>query len=202
MYYSEGREYSDEELERGSLGLWSIWNQCWVDGQGTRVLHPHRRVYLARLAAESRDNTNVRILRHIVIYVVILLYTNYLYENINTKCSRFDFLPPFTDLCLNSSSLSFRCLCAAGAFSQKNRSSLKHHALVQLVFHRPNCQGCYYSARCDDGFMTFTSIRVFWIDTFSASCMSQVWAFVTYIFRSLDSFFRHLCNLHYLSSGE
>ena len=100
-------------------------------------------------------------------------------------------------LCLNYSSLSFRRLCGADALAQKNRSSLKHHALVQLVFHRPNCQGCYYSARCDDGFMTFTSIRVFWIDTFSASCMSQVWAFVTYIFRLLDSWFRHLCYLHY-----
>ena len=39
MYYSEGREYSDEELERGSLG--TMVDEQTVDGQGMRVLNPH-----------------------------------------------------------------------------------------------------------------------------------------------------------------
>ena len=120
-YRSEGREYSDEELERESLR--TMVDMETVQGRRSEHAHAHSSVYLVRLVVESCDDTNVRIRRHIntVIYVVILLYTYYLYENINTKCSRFDLLPPFADLCLHSSSSSFRRLCAAGAFSQKNR---------------------------------------------------------------------------------
>ena len=137
MYYSECREYSDEKLERGSLG--TMVDMESVQGrQSMRVLHRNSLAYLVWLAAESCEGINVRIRRHIVICVVILLYTYYLYENINTKCSRFDFLPPFVDLCLNSSSSSFRRLYAADALAQKNRSSLQHHSLVQLILHRSN----------------------------------------------------------------
>ena len=121
MRYSEDKKYSDEELERESL-VTMVGVQT-VQGRRSEHAHAHSRVYLARTAVDSCDDTNVPIRRHIntVIYVVISLYTYYLYENINTKCSRFDLLPPFADLCLNSSSLFFRHLCAADALAQKNR---------------------------------------------------------------------------------
>ena len=120
-YRSEGREYSDEELERESLR--TMVDMETVQGRRSEHAHAHSRVYLARIAVDSCDDTNVPIRRHIntVIYVVILLYTYYLYGNINTKCPRFDLLPPFADLCLNSSSLSVRRLYAADALAQKNR---------------------------------------------------------------------------------
>ena len=106
-----------------ALGLWSMCRQCRSDGQNMRVLNPHSHVlvYLAWSAVESFDDTNVRMRRDIVIYAVILLYTHYLYENINTNCPRFNQLPLFVDLCLNSSSLSVRLLYAADALAQKNR---------------------------------------------------------------------------------
>ena len=46
MYYSEGREYSDEKLERESLVTMIDMNQCRADGQNIHVLNPHSRVYL------------------------------------------------------------------------------------------------------------------------------------------------------------
>ena len=59
--------------------------QTVQDGQSEHA-HAHSRVYLARIAVDSCDDTNVPIRRHIntVIYVVISLYTYYLYENIKT----------------------------------------------------------------------------------------------------------------------
>ena len=117
MRYSEDKKYSDEELGRESLVTMIDMQTV----QGRRSEHAHSRVYLARLAVDSCDDTNVRMRRDIVIYAVILLYTHYLYENINTNCSRFNQLPPFVDLCLNSSSLFFRRLCAAGTLAKKNR---------------------------------------------------------------------------------
>ena len=97
MYRSVGREYSDEELERESLG--TMVDMETVQGRRSEHAHAHSSVYLVRLVVESCDDTNVRIRRHIntVIYVVILLYTYYLYENINTKCSRLNLLSPFAD---------------------------------------------------------------------------------------------------------
>ena len=63
MYYSEGREYSDEELERESLG--TMVDMETVQRRRSEHAHAHSRVYLVRLAVESCDDTNVRIRRHI-----------------------------------------------------------------------------------------------------------------------------------------
>ena len=109
MYRSVGREYSDKELERESLG--TMVDMETVQRRRSEHAHAHSRVYLVRLAVESCDDTNVRIRRHINIRRDITTYTPIIYMKISTQnvqgsiCSCHS-----STLCLNSSSLSFRCL--------------------------------------------------------------------------------------------